>query len=445
MHLIVGPTFSEPVQTAAIKDEPLIVHARKTPGGSHLAIFIHGLGGSRYGRKATWGDFPKLLFEDFPELDIGMYAYRTLFQRFRLRKSVSISEEAKVLSDILLTLSEYEHFLLFGHSLGGLLCKSTVSCLLAAEERALLDKISCLFLMATPQLGSMRVPGFLSGLSSDFRALKAHGKYIEELAQTFQDHVHTEQRPPLDGKTHIPCWALLASEDSWVDNLSAGVSLPSSQKRTIRGTHTSIVKPHTRSDDSYRHVSFCVRKSLSYTKSYQRSKFGPATEEDLPVIYELAIHLFGNDVSDLNLMRQWWKKNSDVFFVLRRITRATAMQVTEIVGYFCLLPIGTQTAALLKDGTLKASALAPTYVLAPSSPQEALYIGAIAGIDIRSQADIMIALTTHIYKLDTAATKIPVLTRPVTSHGLRVVKDYEMTPVDPSHPGIGNLYEFTLG
>jgi len=444
MERIVGSTFTEPVQTKKIKEEPLIIHARATPGGSHLAVFVHGLGGSRYGKGATWGDFPRLIFEDFPELDIGMYAYRTLLGRIRFKKSISIPEEAKVLSDVLLSLNDYEHFLLFGHSLGGLMCKSTVACLFAAEKRDVLDKISSMFLMATPQLGSTRVPGFLSGLTSDFRALKAHGKYVEELAQFFQDHIHTDQSYPLDGKVHIPCWALIASEDSWVDSLSAGISLPTAQKRVIRGSHTSIVKPEDRNADSYNRISYCVKKSLSYTKSRQRPKFTPASEDDLPVIHELAISLFGNDVSDLNLMRQWWTQNSDVFFVLRRITRAPGTQIEQIVAYFCLLPISSQTAANLRAGTLKVSALPAAAVLPAASPIEALYIGAIAGIDPRSQTDIMLALTTHLYNLGTAKKKTPVLTRPVTADGLRVVKDYEMVPVDPSRPGIGSLYEFTL-
>ena len=55
------------------EDEPLVVH----DGGrkhAHLVVFVHGLGGSRYG---TWGDFPRFVFDDFRDAGVAVASMGT--------------------------------------------------------------------------------------------------------------------------------------------------------------------------------------------------------------------------------------------------------------------------------------------------------------------------------------------------------------------------------
>ena len=101
MQRLTKDDFAEPADTALFQDEPLIVHQRTEPtANKRLALFVHGLGGSRYGRKSTWGNFPKFIFQDFRELDIGMYQYRTSTGRFVFAESVSLDDEARVIADV---------------------------------------------------------------------------------------------------------------------------------------------------------------------------------------------------------------------------------------------------------------------------------------------------------------------------------------------------------
>jgi pimeloyl-ACP methyl ester carboxylesterase len=79
----------------------------------------------RYGPKATWGRIPYFLFEDFPELDVGLYEYHSLFRRLKFWESVAIEDEATSFAD-LLRQSNYPEILLAGHSLGGLLCMAAL-------------------------------------------------------------------------------------------------------------------------------------------------------------------------------------------------------------------------------------------------------------------------------------------------------------------------------
>src|SRR5712691_11677414 len=97
--------FVEPTNANALMDETLVVH-RKTTGSraTDLAIFVHGLGGPSYGSGDTWGDFPKLVFDNFLSVDVGMYSYRTLLRRLVFWKSVHLDREAKVFGGLLRSL-----------------------------------------------------------------------------------------------------------------------------------------------------------------------------------------------------------------------------------------------------------------------------------------------------------------------------------------------------
>jgi hypothetical protein len=78
METIIQAKFTEP--SHQVDDEPLVVH-QKPDGSKGLVILVHGLDGCRYGPNRTWGLFPKFLYEDFPQLDVGLYEYSTLFRR----------------------------------------------------------------------------------------------------------------------------------------------------------------------------------------------------------------------------------------------------------------------------------------------------------------------------------------------------------------------------
>jgi hypothetical protein len=446
MLQIIDDVYREPPTSPSVKAEALIIHRRtKEQPGTHLGVFVHGLGGERYGPSATWGKLPSLLFEDFPNLDVGMYRYSTLLRRLIFWKSVSIGKEASVLGDLLLTLGGYKHLILFGHSLGGTLCKSVLEYLYETERHDTLNSVSGLYLLATPQLGSGRVPGIIAGLTDDFQALRRNGPFLEQLTLKFQQHFHCSQSYPLqEDKVHIPCWALVASEDFWVDGLSAGITLDQSQVRTVRASHTSVVKPDNKDDDSYRHLLSFMKQTVQQIKGDKHYECSPAREGDLRLIHELATSLFGDEVSSLDLMRSWWERNHDVFWLLRRVTRGVGRRIEEIAGYFCLLPIDLETAAQIAKGSLRGFSLDPQLVSDKTAPTEALYIGGIVGIDPRAKVQIMTSFTTRVYSMKRRDGRVLVLTRPVTKDGLRTARQWEMDPVDPLHGDLGQIYSFYL-
>jgi pimeloyl-ACP methyl ester carboxylesterase len=250
MKILEQTEFIEPSSTSVSDDEPLTIHTRRKNDNKVLAIFVHGLGGKRYGKKSTWGNFPKYLFNDINTLDVALFQYRTLFGRLNIKKSIPIEKEAKIFAEIIRDeLSGYQSIILLGHSMGGLLCKAAIYQLIQNNDQYTLSRIAGLFLLATPQLGSSKVPKFFSRFSSDFRVLKLHNKYINQVNSILEDNLLTNVVHDKSLKIVIPTWAILAGRDFWVDELSAGTGINSAQKKTVRGTHTEIVKPKDKKQD----------------------------------------------------------------------------------------------------------------------------------------------------------------------------------------------------
>jgi Alpha/beta hydrolase family len=252
--------FAEPSDQVSLDEEPLVVH-RRSAASNTLVILVHGLGGCRYGKNSTWGYFPKFLYEDKPELDVGLYEYRTLFRRAKFRESAPLPIEARIFAGILRDdLNDYKHLILIGHSMGGLLCMAAIAELLNTNQKEALKPIGGLLLMATPQTGSQRVPGLLSWFSRDFYALKPHGDFVTGIHRTFINSIVLEEGGRKPGYITIPTWAVLGASDFWVDKLSAGLGIPDLQTKTVRGSHTTVVKPQNKESGAYPFVRKCVRQ-----------------------------------------------------------------------------------------------------------------------------------------------------------------------------------------
>jgi pimeloyl-ACP methyl ester carboxylesterase len=250
MKIISQDQFSVPGNLDELVDQSIIVHRRNGNSANRILIFVHGLGGSPYG---TWGNFSKFIFEDVPDLDIGLYQYETLWRRLKFGAQIPLDREADVFAGVLRDeLKAYRDVILVGHSMGGLLCKALVTRLVHDKRMDLLDRLAGLFLLASPQLGSLRVPGILSWLSPDADALRPHGPLLADIARTFEDNLLVNRNSISYDKPIIPTFAVLGASDFWVDELSAGIGIPTRQKKTAVGTHSEIVKPSSKDSPIYR-------------------------------------------------------------------------------------------------------------------------------------------------------------------------------------------------
>jgi pimeloyl-ACP methyl ester carboxylesterase len=175
MRITVQQEFADPDWADQAVDEPLIIHQRTTEtGNQRLVIFVHGLGGSRYGTNSTWGNFPKFLYEDILNADIGLYSYRTALGRLKFWKSTKIEAQAEILATRIRELQKYKSIVLIGHSMGGILAKGAIAHLAKTNQKKVLKRLNGLFLMASPQLGSLKIPRLFRRLSPDAWVLAPH-------------------------------------------------------------------------------------------------------------------------------------------------------------------------------------------------------------------------------------------------------------------------------
>lgn len=261
MQPLVQEEFEYP-RDGALADEPLVIHQHSGLSEcENLVVFVHGLGGERYGRRPTWGHFPDLLFHDLPKVDIGLYSYVSLLGRIKFWQSVTVEGEARVLAGILRQASTYKRVILIGHSMGGLVCQAVVKYLVESGEFPHPPHISGLILMATPQAGSVRVPWFARHFTTDGRALAAHGALVTQLQSFITTRMVLDESTPGSNRFSLPTWAVWGASDFWVDRMSANLGLPEGRTQTVRGTHTSIVKPATRDDDAFRFVAERVKRA----------------------------------------------------------------------------------------------------------------------------------------------------------------------------------------
>lgn len=247
--------------------DPLVVYRRSGVSREDLVLFVHGLGGYAH---RTWGRYPEFVLTDDLGADVGMLDYESGPRR-RAGRSIKLEDHAAAFSHSIRDLEGYKRVVLVGHSMGGLLCKAAIRELLNSRTRDKdgrlgVDKVAGVMLFATPQAGSRRVPRVLSAFSKDARALQVGSVLAKDTAQCFTDSVVTSlnyQSPT--SKKPIPTFAIVATGDRWVDQLSAGLNLEMDQKKIVTGGHSSIVNPASRDDDAY--VWFRDRVSMSLEKA----------------------------------------------------------------------------------------------------------------------------------------------------------------------------------
>ncbi len=432
--------FAEPGVVAKLDDEPLVVHHRGSPG-EYLAIFVHGLGGKRYGEDSTWGDFPKFVFELFPSMDVGLYSYRSLFKRLAFWKSIDLEREAEVFRGLLRGLVEYKGFILIGHSMGGLLCKCVVTQFATLSQAEEAKRIKGLLLMASPQLGASRLPQWLCWLSKDFQALKPHGRLVSAIVDNFQEHIYTGLDRAPDGKIHIPVWCLVAAEDFWVDHLSAGIGLAQEQKATVRGSHTSIVKPPTVDADGFRFVRIALDAAITNREEpYRGYDCVPASQSDLLLIHQLASKTFSGPISSVDLMQQWWSANRNVFWVLRRVVVSSGKRYEEVEGYYCVLPLRKEAVEKICRAEVTGATIGADLLARANEGVDTFYVAAIVGVSAVSKGVIVHFLTAR-FRFLSENKLITVLGRPATNDGLRIIEGHGMTPVSGStRPGLRSVY-----
>ncbi len=214
----------------------LITHRRSE---KKLAIiFVHGFGG-KAGK--TWGEFPQFLLRDarLAEWDIFSLGYASNLS-FDVGGIWAADPQIDLLSEFFQTalanypLGNYAQIVLVAHSMGGLVVQRAL-----LNERTLTNRVSHLFLYATPSAGLEKASLF-SLLKRQVRDLASDSSFIKTLRQEWT--AKFGERPP------FYFISIAGDRDEFVPASSSFTLFPSDLRAVIPGNHIQLVKPKSHSD-----------------------------------------------------------------------------------------------------------------------------------------------------------------------------------------------------
>jgi pimeloyl-ACP methyl ester carboxylesterase len=437
MELIHQDKFADPGKADQYIDTPLIVHRRSaTSKRQGLIILIHGLmpRGGKGDRYKYWHNMPQLLFEEFPDCDVGLYYYVSGISRFKFSKSLPLPSEAETLSTELVGLSEYDRVVLVGHSMGGILARGGLADLYVQIRKGTraLQRIAGVVLVASPTLGSLRVPWWSVLFSRDMRALYPHNSYLQSIWSILSNHCDPVFRgtAAATGARNIPVWALLASNDFWVDKMTASSTMPQDQVHRIRGTHSSVVAAANSNHAGYRYIRDRIKESFGlvpYEMQPQKEiAFEEAVERDSHYIHRLAESWFGEGVTPAQQIAKLIGKGK-FFFVVKEIELDGGTRTESIKGYFCVFPLKAGAKDALIKGDLSGAQVSIDHVEAGEEQPACVYIGAVVGESDYARALIMLGLKEFLigrkYSED-----VEFIAYPLRDDGVRIATDYGFRP-----------------
>jgi len=155
-----------------------------------------------------------------------------------------------------MTSGDYVDLVLVAHSMGGLVVQKMIvdSLLPTAPKHEILDRICCVLCFATPAEGV--VVNRIAKLHPHLKALAASDDFVTTLRDEWKARV-TED-PKASGLTYIPCAVVAGLEDNVVPYDS--VKSAFHQAETAPGSHTGVVKPHSRDHTSFQILKREVRR-----------------------------------------------------------------------------------------------------------------------------------------------------------------------------------------
>ena len=151
-----------------------------------------------------------------------------------------------------------------------------------------------------------------------------------------------------------------------------------------------------------------------------------ASPNELKLIYYMGTNLFESGVSSIRQMKKWQNANPNIFWVLRGKNDGR----NKISGYFCVIPLKSAAAALVRNGDLTGKDFTVDHILNPKSVPVNVYIGALAGTGFRAKGNAVRRLHQFIDGLREKGAR-HIYTRPVNNNGLRLCRKFGFECVEP--------------
>lgn len=163
---------------------------------------------------------------------------------------------------------------------------------------------------------------------------------------------------------------------------------------------------------------------------------------ELDALHQFCTMLIPNGWARLDQWRERYNKNPKIFHMVKAVTKKGFDCTEKLVGSFALTPITEETCELLEKCQLTGIGFTSHHITAPHEKPAALYLTGIVAVGIaRGFTEMLVS-----WKLQQEAEEGNrlIYTRPLTDDGIRLVKKYEFSPVDPTityEAGKGHVFK----
>jgi hypothetical protein len=147
----------------------------------------------------------------------------------------------------------------------------------------------------------------------------------------------------------------------------------------------------------------------------------------------------------LDQWRERYDKNPRIFHMVKAVTKKGFECTEKLVGSFALTPITADTRDLIEKDELQGIGFTPNHIAAQNEKPAALYLTGIVALP-NAQRYTELLLSWKLQQEADEGNRL-IYTRPMTDDGLRLVKKYEFSPVNPSvdyDTGKGNIFKKEL-
>lgn len=158
--------------------------------------------------------------------------------------------------------------------------------------------------------------------------------------------------------------------------------------------------------------------------------------------YNYCEGIFGGDFSSYNQVKEWFRHSKNIFWIVEKVKKKSNITVSEIAGFFSILPLNNDGYNFVIQGKLDGRHLYTEHLSEDFESAVALYIGVIASKGRKEQGQAIASLMTSISKIQ-ETNACPILTRPTTKDGLRLAKRRGFEAIDGSGTkDLNKIYQY---
>lgn len=173
-----------------------------------------------------------------------------------------------------------------------------------------------------------------------------------------------------------------------------------------------------------------------------RFKCRLARRNELEQLHQFAEEFFGDSIASVESMRQWHRKNPQLFYLVHESTVRGGKTTDLLVGFFDLIPLTKRAVELLEKEELNGATFSEHHIVKPNGQPAAVYVAAIATRSFSAKHWILGKVEE---RLDRYLRRgLTIYGRPVTQTGLRLVKKHDFVPVSPQARGTELLRIYKL-